>query len=77
VRVGPVGGSAWDCGPAADRSLTTLTCTTTPAAGEGALLVVQVRGPRPEGSIAATSPGDPSSTNDAVTFRAGSQLLLL
>jgi RNA polymerase sigma factor (sigma-70 family) len=78
VRLGGVDSPGWDCGPAAPGSgLTTLTCSTTPAAGQGTSLVVTIRAPRPDGTISVTSPGDPSSSNDAVTFRAGSQLLLL
>ncbi len=78
VRLGRVDSPGWDCGPAArGGALTTLTCSATPAAGQGTSLVVTIRAPRPDGTISIASPGDPSSSNDAVTFRAGPQLLLL
>ncbi|KQX75120.1 sigma-70 family RNA polymerase sigma factor [Aeromicrobium sp. Root472D3] len=78
VQLGDVVSPGWDCGPASPgRPLTTLTCTTTPAAGQATSFVATVRGPRPDGSISVSSPGDPSSSNDAVTFRAGPYLLLL
>ena len=78
VRLEDVASPGWDCGAATPgRALTTLSCTTTPAAGQATSFVATVRGPRPDGAISVSSPGDPSTSNDAVTFRAGPYLLLL
>ncbi|MFC5678025.1 sigma-70 family RNA polymerase sigma factor [Aeromicrobium endophyticum] len=78
VRLTDVVSTDWDCGSTPrDRAVTLLVCTTTPSPGQGATLVVAARGVRPEGTARLSSPGDPDAANDAVSFRAGAQLLLL
>lgn len=68
----------WDCGGAAvGQAVTTLSCTTTPAAGQGTTFVVRAAGIRPDGTITVTSPGDPQPANDSVPFAATPFLVLL
>jgi RNA polymerase sigma factor (sigma-70 family) len=78
VRLTDVVSADWDCGSTPrDRSVTLLTCTTTPSPGQGSTLVFTARGVRPEGTVRISSPGDPDAANDTVAFRAGAHLLLL
>lgn len=63
----------WACGQDAvrNRRLTTLTCTKTLAAGEGATFIAKARGLGQSGTISVSSPEDPNSSNDSQAFQAG------
>ncbi|MCW2770282.1 MAG: hypothetical protein JWR27_1715 [Aeromicrobium sp.] len=69
----------WDCGSTVrNQRLTTLTCTTTLAAGQGTTFVTKARALlRPAGTVTVTATDDPTPDNDSASFRAGPYLLVL
>ncbi|MCW2788813.1 MAG: hypothetical protein JWP56_1116 [Aeromicrobium sp.] len=69
----------WDCGSAVrNQRLTTLTCSTTLAAGQGTTFVTKARALLPPaGSIRVTAADDPAPGNNTASFRARPYLLVL
>lgn len=62
--------AGWDCGPATrNQNLSSLSCSTTLPAGQGATFIVKAIGLRPSGSISVTATGDPRPDNNSVSFR--------
>lgn len=62
----------WDCGTATrNRRLSTLTCTKTLPAGQGATFVAKAQSLLQRGVVTVSAPGDPHPDNNARTFNAG------
>ncbi|KRC64452.1 hypothetical protein ASE12_06515 [Aeromicrobium sp. Root236] len=73
VHFGGVTSPGWSCGAAVpNQSLRTLTCTSRPAAGQGATFVARSRNLiHSGGTITVSAPGDPVPGNNTATFRPG------
>ncbi|WP_344771557.1 sigma-70 family RNA polymerase sigma factor [Aeromicrobium panaciterrae] len=62
----------WSCGSAVrNRRLTTLTCTKTLGAGEGATFIAKALGLAQSGTVTVTEADDPNPANNSQPFRAG------
>jgi hypothetical protein len=73
VYFGGVASPGWSCGAAVpNQRLTTLTCSTRLAAGQGTTFVAKSYDLiHSSGTISVSAPGDPVAANNAASFRAG------
>lgn len=70
-------GGGWSCDAQRDQKVTSVTCSTTFAAGQGGTFPFKVKGVRPAGTLTLTAPDDPRADNDTTTFRSRGWLLPL